>query len=137
MRILLLHPGDHPFSGAWADASWDLIVDLGFCSPAVYADWSARAKTSVISLHQFAGGRDSYSWVNHVLESGRGRLLDRVGLDWWEIISVIKYQQLQGLYLLRCLSAEIGSGSVDCFATRPHTYADLLPHVFGCAVKYF
>jgi hypothetical protein len=132
MKLLLVHPEDHPCDGEWAHAHWDLIVDLAFASPAVYRDWSARLGTRVISLHQFARELDCYRWVNDVLQTARGQLLDRLGLDWWDIISVYYYQRLLQLYLVNELCAEIGDREVEWFGTRPHFCADLVQQVRRC-----
>lgn len=137
MKVLLLHPEDLPWQGQWADTRWDLIVDLGFAGPAVYADWSRRSGTRVISLHQFAGETESYRWVNRLIEAGRGRLLDRMGIDWWEIFAPLSYHDLQALYLLGELRRELSLESVEWAATRPHIYADLLPNTSGQALRYF
>ena len=137
MRILLLHPADKPWQGDWVQCSWDLIVDLGFAGPSIYADWSARTAAPIISLHQFAGELDGYRWVNRLLEIGRGRLLDHLGLDWWEIISVWSYQQLHLLYLLRRLREHLGSAPIEWFATRPSVHTDLLSLTSGEAIQYF
>ncbi len=137
MKILLLHPEDRPWRGEWATARWDLIVDLGFAGPEIYADWSTRSGARILSLHQFAGESDSYRWVNEALEAGRGRLLDRMGLDWWEIIAVWSYQKLQLLYLLRRLRRECGPAPVEWYATQYHAGAALLQQGFCESVHYF
>jgi hypothetical protein len=126
MKVLLLHPEDVPWRGEWAASRWDLIVDLGFAGSNVYPEWSKRAGTRVISLHQFAGQTESYRWVNQVLEAGRNRFLDRMGLDWWELLASWNYHELQALYLLGQLREELGSGSVEMVATREHLYVRLL-----------
>src|ERR1700730_11096256 len=103
MRVLVLHPEDVPWRGEWSAAHWALIVDLGFAGANVYKDWGRRAGARVISLHQFAGQTESYRWVSQVLEAGRGKLLDRMGLDWWEMLASWSYHELQALYLLERL----------------------------------
>lgn len=126
MRVLLLHPEDLPWKGEWANTHWDLIVDLGFAGAAVYAQWSRRCRTRIVSIHQFAGEGESYRWINQILQPGRGRLLDRMGLDWWEIGAVWNYHELQALYLLRALRSELGPAVIEWSATRPHPCSDLL-----------
>jgi hypothetical protein len=136
MRVLLLHPEDRPGQGEWADSRWDLIVDLGFASPFLYAEWSRELGTRVVSLRQFTGGEDSYRWIGRVLAQGRGRLLDRMGLDWWELAAVWRYQDLEALYLIRELTREIHAASVELFGTRPHPFAALFAQVMSRPVQY-
>src|SRR5437879_5253109 len=112
MRVLVLHPEDVPWRGEWNATRWDLIVDLGFAGPGVYQEWRKRTGARVITLHQFAGQTDSYRWVNHVLEAGRGKFLDRRGLDWWEILAPCSYDQVQALYLAGRFRQEVMPGPV-------------------------
>jgi hypothetical protein len=137
MRVLFLHPEDSPWSGAWSRSHWDLIVDLGFASPYVYEEWSRRSGARVLSIYQFAGQTESYRWVNQVLERGRGRLLDRMGLDWWEIIAVWSYHDLQALYLLDQLWPEIDGDQIELAASRLNLFTKILVQTQGRTVHYF
>ncbi|HEX6504199.1 MAG TPA: hypothetical protein VF011_13230 [Terriglobales bacterium] len=137
MKILLLHPEDHAARGKWADTRWDLIVDLGYAGPTLYAEWSRELATRVISLRQFTAGDESHRWIGRVLAQGRGRMLDRMGLDWWELLAVWRYQDLEALYLARQLSGEIYAAQVELFATRPHRFASLFAHVLSRPIQYF
>ena len=137
MRVLLLHPEDLPWSGEWAHTPWDLIVDLGFAGPTIYSDWSQRLRARVISIHQFAGEMESYRWIDQVLQPGRGRLIDRMGLDWWEIGAVWNYHELHAFYLLEALRSELGPTATEWAATRPHACSDLLGLRSGQTVRCF
>ncbi len=135
MRVLMLHPEDVPWHGEWAAAHWDLIVDLGFAGASVYQDWGKRTGARVISLRQFAGQTESYRWVNQVLEAGRGKFLDRIGLDWWEMLASWSYHELQALYLLQRLWQELRCGPVELVATRAHSHVQLLSTIVGSPVR--
>jgi hypothetical protein len=137
MRVLLLHPEDLPDGGAWSRERWDLVVDLGFAGRDTYANWSRTLKCRVLSIHQFAGQTESYRWVNQVFEQGRGRLLDRIGLDWWEILAMESYQDLHMLYLFCQLQAEVGTGRVELVASRPHRFIRIAEQVFGVSLHHF
>lgn len=137
MKILLLHPEDLPDGGAWSREQWDLVVDLGFAGPETYADWSRLLKSRVLSIHQFARHPASYRWVNEVFERGRGRLLDRIGLDWWEILAMESYQDLHMLYLFRQLQREVGIGRVELVASRPHRFTRIAEQAFGLSLRHF
>jgi hypothetical protein len=137
MKVLLLHPDDSPWSGSWNQSRWDLIVDLGFASPYVYEDWSRRSGARVLSIYHFAGETQSFRWVNSLLEHGRGRLFDRMGLDWWEILGVWSYQHLQWLYLLEQLRPEISVDRVEILAaSRPHPFARILGLLLNRSIQY-
>lgn len=137
MRVLFLHPEDSPWRGEWAGQRWDLIVDLGFASSQTYEEWSRRLGTRILSVHEFSGQTDSYRWVDQVLERGRGRLLDRMGLDWWEIVGASFYKDLQVLHTVGQLRVEIPTDQSELAATRPDPLIGLFARMQGCAVHYF
>ena len=134
MRVLLLHPDDVPLQGESTGSRWDLIVDLGFAGASVYEEWSRQTGCRVISLHQFSS-QDSFRWVKQGLAVGQGRLLDRIGLDWWELLAPCLYQDQQALYLVEQLRRELGPGPVELVATRAHSYVPLLTLVTGWPVR--
>ena len=135
MRVLLLHPEDVPLGGEWSSSRWDLIVDLGFAGASVYEEWSRQTGARVITLHQFED-QESYRWIKRGLAAGHGKLLDRMGLDWWEILAPCAYQEQQAIYLVEQLRRELGSGPVELVATRAHAHAQLLSLVTGWPVRY-
>ena len=136
MKILLLHPEDSPSRGPWSNSRWDLIVDLGFASSNTYEEWTRRLGARVFSIYQFAGQSESYRWVNRILDRGRGQLFDRMGLDWWEILAVWSFHDLQALYLAKQLQREIDVGSSEIVASRPHSFTRVLELVLGCRIRY-
>ena len=136
LKVLFLHPEDSPWDAAWCRSQWDLIVDLGFASEYTYQEWSHRSGARVLSIYQFAGQTEGYRWVNQFLERGRGRLLDRMGLDWWELLAVWSYHDLQVLYLLDQLRPEIATGQIELVASRRHLFTKLLEQILGRPVRY-
>jgi hypothetical protein len=136
VRVLFLHPEDSPWDDAWSRSRWDLIVDLGFASSYTYEEWSRRSGARVLSIHHFARQTEGYRWVNQLLEPGRGRLLDRMGLDWWEILAVWTYQNLQALYLVGQLRPEIADSHIELVASRRHLFTTLLEQMLGRPVRY-
>jgi len=135
LKVLLLHPEDSPWDDACCRSRWDLIVDLGFASSYTYEEWSRRSGARVLSIYQLDGQTDGYRWVSQFLERGRGRLLDRMGLDWWEILGVLSYHDLRGFYLLQQLRREIASGC-EVVASRQHLFTRLLEQVLDRPVRY-
>ncbi len=137
MRVLLLHPNDHAWSGEWSAKKWDLIVDLAFASSFAYGEWSRGLGARVLSIYKFAGQMESYRWVNQIFELGRGRLLDRVGLDWWEILAMESYQHLQLFYFLNQLRPELSAVDVEISSSRPHLFAKIVEETLRKPVHYF
>jgi len=137
MKILLLHPEDAAEGGAWSREHWDLVVDLGFAGIEAYARYSRTLNSRFLSIHQFARHPESYRWVNQFLERGRGRLFDRRGLDWWEILANESYQDLHILYLFRRFQRELRSGRLELAGSRPHRFTRIAEQVFGSPVRYF
>lgn len=141
MKVLLLHPADLPDRGEWytgvARQEWDLVVDLGFASPCTYEEWGRTLQTRVLSIYQCDRQTEGHRWIGRVLERGRGRVVDRMGLDWWEIVGAAHYKDVYGLYLLEGMRAEIPSDQVELAATRPHPFARMLAQMLGCPVRYF
>jgi len=135
MRVLFLHPDDTPDGAAWAHDRWDLVVDLAFASSYVYEEWSRRLGARVISIHQLDTGTEGYRWVNQIFAHGRGQLLDRMGLDWWEILSMESYQQLRLLYLANRLRPEIRGENVELTASRPHLFITVASALFGRRIR--
>ena len=135
MKVLFLHPEDSPWDDAWSKSQWDLIVDLGFASSYTYEEWSRRSGARVLSIYQVAEETEGYRWVNQFLERGRGRLLDLIGLDWWEILAVLSYHDLRGFYLLQQLRREIPSGQCELVASRRHLFTRLLEPILGHPVR--
>jgi hypothetical protein len=136
MRVLLLHADDVPWRGPWATTRWDQIVDLAYAGSDIYAEWTARCGSPVRSIHEFAGECESYASVKTLLDPGRNQLVDRMGLDWWEIIAVLAHHELQALYLLEQLRGELGS-QVEYHATRAGTFSNLLSQMIGSAVPAY
>jgi hypothetical protein len=136
MRVLLLHAEDVPWRGPWASVRWDHIIDLAYAGPDIYAGWRLRCGSPVRSIHEFAGDGESYASVKALLNPGRNHLVDRMGLDWWEIIAVLSHHELQALYLVQQLRRELGN-NVEYHVTRPGTFGNLLGQMIGSAVPAY
>lgn len=136
MKILLLHSEDLPWQRPWGGSRWDLIVDLAFAGRDTYERWSLQCGTPVRSIHEYAGDGESYASVREVLDTGRNQLVDSMGLDWWEIIAAVEYQEFHRLYLLQCLHRELGF-EISYFTTQPSSFSRLLSSLTGNAVPSF
>ena len=122
-RILLLHPDDH--IPARRDAAWNLIVDLGRAPAATYEEWSQKTNCKVITVFDLADGTDDLHRTRELIEHGIGRVVDRLGIDWWDVLVQSIVPQLQQLICLTRLGASIDAGT-DMYCTRPHFLATAL-----------
>ena len=122
-RVLLLHPEDQvpPRN----ECAWDVIVDLGRAPAATYQDWGRKANCKVVSVFDFADGTNDLHRTREFIERGIGRVVDRLGIDWWDVLVQSVVPQLQQLICLERLSAEWSSGA-DIISTRPHFLATAL-----------
>jgi hypothetical protein len=136
MRVLLLHSEDVPWRGPWANARWDCVIDLAFAGPDTYAEWTTCCGSPVRSIHELAEDVESYAWIRGALDPGRNQLVDRMGLDWWEILAVLTYHELRALYLLQRLCGEMG-GKVEYYATRAGIVTELLAAMVGSTISTY
>src|SRR5271155_913404 len=85
MRVLLLHPEDN-FSGRWKHEHWDWIVDLGRAPKSFYDERSAEFCCPVSSIYDFAVEIEDLQVWRDLLAMGMGRVVDRLGVDWWSVV---------------------------------------------------
>jgi hypothetical protein len=62
-------------------------------------------------------GMKDFDAMRKLLRSGRNQLVDEMGLDWWDLISVAIYSTLAEAVLLRRLTGELDA-SAELYATR-------------------
>ncbi len=136
MKVLLLHPEDDPEKGPWASLAWDRIVDIGLGGVNSYARWTRRFHCPVTSLGSLRNGFEDFRRVRDVLGLGCGRLIDKDGLDWWEIMSILLTGEVETLILLQRLAQTVGSGD-EVHVSRPGLHASLLQCLPGARVKIF
>lgn len=133
MKALVLHPEDSPFDGPWSRTKWDLVLDLGVAGTSTYAEWSRRLGCAVSNLttHRLA---DDAIGLRRLLDLGRGRLVDDLGIDWWDLNSVFFYQQLEQVMLLTRLPEQWRQAD-EIVVSRPCFQAGILRTLFGGHVR--
>ncbi len=129
MKVLLLHPDDAPPSSALSERS-DVIVDLGRAPNSTYDRWRGGTGCSLFSLYHFAQEVDDLRFLQRLLQLGTGRIIDYLGIDWWDVLSLELVPQLQQLMLANRLSKELGA-SCELYASRPHPLATALQRRLG------
>jgi hypothetical protein len=117
LKTLLVHPEDSPCSGPWAGEKWDLIVDLGKSSAFTRAAWQERLNSPILQSDTLRRGTQDFDSIRQLLHAGRKQLLDEIGLDWWELVSVLIYPELQDAVLLRRLAEQLDA-TAELYVTR-------------------
>jgi capsular polysaccharide biosynthesis protein len=128
MKVLLLHPVDHP--ARIGLGHYDLIVDLGWAPDSSYRNWSQQFGCEVTSLKSFSRGTDDLSYLRRLLDLGRGKWLDASGVDWWEVLSVMIHTELYQFVLALRLRERI-RGCTELVATRDHLVGSALATATG------
>lgn len=138
MKVLLLDPTDVPFAGPWGEARWDFVVDLGWSgNRATYADWSGRLGCPVVPLDEFGREYDDYRNLGRLLDAFRGRLIDRLSLDWWDFIRpYLQQDDLRCALLLPRMVGSLPQGS-EFYSTRRNALSQSLARITGKEVLHF
>jgi hypothetical protein len=129
MKVLLLHPEDQ-LSRRDAPGKWDLVVDFARAPVSTYDDWRRQAGCRVISLYDFGLEFDDLHQLRELLQVGMGRLVDRMGIDWWDILSLEIAPQLQQIVLVHRLANDL-SANCELYASRPFALATALQRRLG------
>jgi hypothetical protein len=117
LKTLLVHPEDSPCSGPWAGEKWDLIVDLGRSPALTRSAWQERLNSPILQLDTLWRGIEDFESIRQLLHAGRNQLLDEIGLDWWDLVSVLIYPELRDAVLLRRLLERLDA-TAELYATR-------------------
>jgi hypothetical protein len=117
LKILLVHPEDSPCAGPWVGEKWDLIVDLGKSSAFTRASWQGHFNSPTLQLDSLRGNQD-FDSIRKLVGTGRNQLVDELGVDWWDVISVLIYTALEEAVLLGRLAEQLDA-SAELYATRP------------------
>ena len=107
MKVLLIHPDDDPCRGAWIRQRWNRAIDLGFAGPETYRMWSESLGCKVRPLDAIE--LEDLKTIRESLFAGLGRMSDRHGLDWWELISLRFHESLERLLSLQKWAAAVDS----------------------------
>lgn len=130
MQILLLHPDDD-FHGSWFRERWDLIVDLGRAPKSFYEEWSRKKGCPVFSIFDLSLEiADLRTWRS-LMECGRHQVVDRFGIDWWDVIGLLLQRDMQEMRVAQRLASTI-NGCERLTVSRPSLIADALRLQLGC-----
>ena len=128
-KILLLHPED-TFPRLGPSDGWDVVVDLGRAPLTTYEGLSRDAGCKVFSLYRFAAEVGDLYRLRELLHLGMGWMVDRSGIDWWDLLSLFLADDLQQLMMVHRLSKELGPGC-ELYSSRPCPLATALQRLLG------
>jgi hypothetical protein len=122
MRVLLLHPDDS-FPTRKPSEHWDSVIDLGRAPSSFYDEQSGALGCPVFSVFDLAVEvEDLRSW-RPLLEHGMGQVVDRFGIDWWDLISLQAEAELQDVRLALRLAERL-TGCTALAASRRSAIAE-------------
>jgi len=124
MNILLLHPED-AFDGHWSREHWDAIVDLGRAPKSFYDDWSLKRSCPVFSIFDLAVEMEDMRVWRGLMQFGHGQVVDRFGIDWWDVIALVIQREMQDFRLVHRLAQTIATCE-ELTVTRPSRLAEAL-----------
>jgi hypothetical protein len=134
MKVLLLHPEDlfPPTSPA---GQWDLVVDLGRASAVTHQNWTQRAGCEVFSIYRFAEEVEDLHRVRQLLQRVIVPLVDRWGIDWWDLLCPFLSNPLLQLMLIRRLSKELPPGC-ELYSSWSHPMTTALAKVMDTRLTF-
>ena len=136
MRVLLVQPQDSPRRGPWSRHHWDLIIDLGKSSAFSEEGWARQFGCRVLRAESFRHGIADARRVRETFYAGRGWLIDKEGIDWWDLISLLVVPDALTLLTLQAVANEIGP-SADIWATGPRGTAGMLGILLNRSIPNF
>ena len=133
MRVFLLHPDDD-FHGSWTGQRWDSVIDLGRAPKSFYDERSAALGCPVFSIFDLAVEVEDVRIWRSLLAPGMGRVVDKFGIDWWDVIGLILQPELQDVRLALRLAEEL-SRCRTLAVSRPSVTAEVLRLQLGVPVQ--
>src|SRR5437764_60641 len=112
MTLLLLHAKDSLAAGPAAGQHCDSIFDLARGGWAAYERWRRATGCPVKPIDGLREGFADTRRVRELMQLGLGRLVDREGLDWWELTVIMFHDYLERLVLLRKLATSFPPSAV-------------------------
>ena len=133
MPVLLLQPEDN-FPTPDRRTHWDAVIDLGRAPRSFYEQIIARSGCPVHSLHDLAiEVEDLQSW-RPLLRHGMEIVVDRLGVDWWDVISTLIQAEMQDIRLALRLAEKL-HGCGEIVTSRRSPVVDALQAQLGCSVR--
>lgn len=136
MKILLLHPKDRVEDGPWRDTHWDWIVDLGWAGHCAYAELADRLHCKASSIRDIPDHQRHLSRLRESWNPGFGKLVDKEGVDWWDLFFPVSFDRIEEILLMSTLSQQIPADA-ELVASRPHSLVRTLSALLHREIKSF
>jgi len=133
MRVLLLHPDDD-FHGSWTRQHWDSVIDLGRAPKSFYDERSAALGCPVFSIFDLAIEVEDLQVWRRLFKPGMGHVVDRFGIDWWDVISLMVQPEMQEVRLALRLAEKL-SRCRTLATSRPSLTAEVLRLQLGIPLQ--
>jgi hypothetical protein len=133
MRVLLLH-SDDDFPASGPSRRWDLVVDLGRAPKFFYERASVALRCPVFSIFDLAVEVGDLQDWRALLKQGLGLVVDRYGIDWWDVISLMLQPEMQDVRLAVRL-AESLKGCRELSVSRPSVIAEAVRMHLGIPLR--
>jgi len=128
-RILLLDSEDRYPPPGW-ESGCDLIVDFGHAAPETHRQWAQQAGCRVVNLFEFCRDLEDLYRTRDLLQQGTGQLVDRYGIDWWDVLSVMITPGILNLLMIHRLASSLDF-ECDLYMSRPMPGARALAKMMG------
>jgi hypothetical protein len=129
MKVLLLHPAD-PLRQRYLTHRWDWVVDLGRAPASTYDRWRQQANCRVTSLYDMSVEIEDLYCIKQLLQLATGAMVDRWGIDWWDLLSLEIQSDVHQFILVNRLSKELGPGC-EIYSSRCSPLAAALGDLLG------
>jgi hypothetical protein len=111
-----------------------VVIDTARAPRSTYRAWSARTGGRVVSVYDWGREIDDLYRTRDLLELGMGRLLDRDGIDWWDVCSLMLSPDLQQLMLGRRVARDLDP-NCELHATRDSAFVRGMQALLGVRAK--
>lgn len=125
VKVLILHPADQI-----PPHRWDVVIDLGRAPRSTYHAWSDKTCGRVLSLYDWAREIEDLYRTKDLLQLGMGCMVDRAGIDWWDVCSLMVSPEMQQFILGRRVARELDP-RCQLHATRDTAFVRGLQAVLG------
>lgn len=113
-----------------------MIVDLGRSSPASAAAWGELTHTPLLRADSFRRGVEDLKQVRKLFSLGLGRLIDKEGIDWWDLTSLVIMPETEMVLVFQRMISEIDPAA-EIWATQPGWPASVVSVLLKCPIQSF
>ena len=132
MNLLVLDSADEP--STLPSRPWDMIVDCARAPADTYDSWARLSGAECLSVFDFAHGFDDIRASRELLRHGLNSIVDKDGIDWWDVLSLLIESDFRQLMLALRLSKQLPS-TCEIYASRANLLASALAKACGTELR--